>query len=76
MSRSAFPTPYAGTYYPIYNSGVNQYIVPTPLMPFRKVSAIFVAFAHAYPFNPSDLSQGATLMLEQASRRNPSGCDS
>lgn len=71
MTRAAFPTPYAGTYYPIYNSGVNQYIVPLPTMPFRDVSAIFVAFAHAYPIDPTDLSQGATLALEQGQPEEP-----
>lgn len=61
--RAAFPTPYAGSYYPIYNSGVNQWIDPTPSMPFDKVSALFVAFAHAYP-DPTNAS-GALLTLEQ-----------
>lgn len=68
MSRAAFPTPYAGTYYPIYNSGVNQYITPTQDMPFDKVSAIFVAFAHAYPVGSSN---GAELLLEQGQPEEP-----
>lgn len=45
------PTPYAGSYYPIYNSGTNQYIPPSPGMPFNKISTLFFAFAHAYPTN-------------------------
>ncbi|WP_131764369.1 glycoside hydrolase family 18 protein [Legionella drozanskii] len=48
---SGFPTPYAGSFYPIYNSGPPQWIVPTPSMPFNRVSSIFVAFAHTYPLN-------------------------
>jgi len=68
MSSQAFPTPYAGTYYPIYNSGVNQYIPPTPDMPFDQVSAIFVAFAHAYP---TSSGQGAQLQLEQGQTEEP-----
>lgn len=59
MSRTPFPTPVAGTYYPIYNSGTNQYIPPTPDMPLDKVSVIFVAFAHAYADG-----KGAVLRLE------------
>jgi chitinase len=55
------PTPYAGTYYPIYNSGTNQYIVPLPTMPFDKVSALFFAFAHAYPVGTNH----AALTLEE-----------
>ena len=66
MSRMPFPTPYAGTYYPIYNSGPNQYIEPTTSMPFDKVSAVFVAFAHAYPDG-----KGATLQLEQGQPDEP-----
>jgi hypothetical protein len=61
MSRTPFPTPLAGSFYPIYNSGTNQYIPPTPDMPFDKVSALFVAFAHAYSLLPGS---GATLQLE------------
>jgi GH18 family chitinase len=68
MSRAAFPTPYAGTYYPIYNSGVNQYIPPTPDMPFNKVSAIFVAFAHAYPIGGTS---AAELLLEEGQPEEP-----
>ncbi|POZ60230.1 glycosyl hydrolase family 18 protein [Chromobacterium alticapitis] len=66
MSRVAFPTPYAGSYYPIYNSGVNQYIPPTSAMPLDLVSALFVAFAHAYP-----QGQGAVLQLEQGQPEEP-----
>ena len=68
MSRPPFPTPYAGSYYPIYNSGVNQYIVPTPEMPFNQVSALFVAFAHAYPV---DGGPAAELRLEEGQPEEP-----
>lgn len=68
MSSQPFPTPYAGTYYPIYNSGPNQYIPPTPDMPFDKVSAIFAAFAHAYP---TGTGPGAQLQLEQGQPDEP-----
>ncbi|HLM69701.1 MAG TPA: hypothetical protein VK358_19315, partial [Longimicrobium sp.] len=68
MSSQASPTPYAGTYYPIYNSGVKQYIPPTPDMPFGQVSAIFVAFAHAYP---AGTGPGAQLQLEQGQTEEP-----
>lgn len=67
MSRTPFPTPCAGTYYPIYNSGPRQYIEPTPQMPFDKVSAIFVAFAHAYASSPTS----AALRLEQGQPDEP-----
>ncbi len=68
MNRVPFPTPYAGSYYPIYNSGVNQYIPPTQTMPFNKVSALFVAFAHAYPVGNGS---GAALQLEQGQPDEP-----
>lgn len=68
MDRSPFPTPYAGSYYPIYNSGVNQYITPTPSMPFDKVSTLLVAFAHAYP---TGNGQAAALELEQGQPEEP-----
>lgn len=58
---NAFPTPYAGSYYPIYNSGTNQYIPPTASMPFNKISSLFVAFAHAYQIGSTS---GAQLLLE------------
>lgn len=64
MARATFPTPVAGTFYPIYNSGIKQYLPPSPEMPLDKVSVIFVAFAHAYRFPEAD-SRGATLQLEQ-----------
>jgi chitinase len=58
MSR--FPTPYAGTYYPIYD-----WTEPTTQMPFDKVSVLFIAFAHAYPVgSKGDGTTGATLQLE------------
>jgi chitinase len=56
---AAFPTPVSATYYPIYNNGIGQYITPTHEMPFDKVSAIFIAFAHTYP-----KGNGAIFMLE------------
>lgn len=68
MSRSAFPTPVAASFYPIYNSGVNQYIPPTPAMPFAVVSALFVAFAHAYPVGGTG---AAELQLEQGQPEEP-----
>lgn len=56
---SPFPTPVAATYYPIYNSGIGQYMVPTLDMPFNKVSTLFIAFAHTYP-----KGNGAILTFE------------
>lgn len=51
LPSSRFPLPYAGTFYPIYNSGAGQWLPPNqaPVPPFNRVSAIFVAFAHTYP---------------------------
>lgn len=51
LPSSTFPVPYAGTFYPIYNAGAGQWLPPnqSPIPPFKRVSAIFVAFAHAYP---------------------------
>ncbi|MEM9024654.1 MAG: glycosyl hydrolase family 18 protein, partial [Bacteroidota bacterium] len=63
-----FPTPYAGSYYPLYNSGVNQYIPPTPDMPFGDISTLYAAFAHAYP---TGNMKGATLQLEQGQPEEP-----
>jgi GH18 family chitinase len=51
---------YAGTYYPLYNSGENQWIEPATSMPFEKIGDIFGAFAHSYP-----KGQGAILAFEQ-----------
>lgn len=50
LPSSKFPLPYAGTFYPIYNSGAGQWLPPnqSPMPPFNRVSAIFVAFAHTY----------------------------
>lgn len=64
---ATFPNPVAAAFYPIYNSGLNQYIPPDASMPFNKLSVIFVAFAHAYPKN-----QGAILDFEntQPDERN------
>lgn len=68
MARAPFPTPVAGAYYPIYNSGVGQYIPPTTEMPFNLVSALFVAFAHAYPVGNTN---GAELQLEAGQPDEP-----
>src|SRR5215467_10388025 len=57
---------YAGTYYPLYNSGVGQWIEPTDSMPFDKVSAIYAAFAHAYPQD-----NGAVFAFEQGQPDEP-----
>lgn len=57
---------YAGTYYPIYNSGAGQWIEPTESMPFDKVSMIFAAFAHAYP-----QGNGAVLAYEENQPQEP-----
>jgi chitinase len=57
---------YAGAYYPIYNSGAGQWIEPTDSMPFDKVSAIFAAFAHAYP-----QGNGAVFAYEQGQPEEP-----
>eukprot|EP00128_Syssomonas_multiformis_P014955 Colp12_sorted_trinity150504_noHs@30257 len=62
-SRSQFPTPVLGTFYPIYNSGKNQYIVPTSTMPFNQVNLILAAFGHVYIKN--DTSGAAVLDYEQ-----------
>jgi hypothetical protein len=50
LPSSKFPRPYAGTFYPIYNSGVGQWLPPNqaPFPPFNRVSTILVAFAHVY----------------------------
>lgn len=61
----SFPTAYAGSYYPIYNSGVNQYIVPNSTFPFDQISTLLVAFAHAYPMGKNQYYQDqAGLALE------------
>ena len=57
---------YAGTFYPIYNSGAGQWIDPTDSMPFDKVSDIFAAFAHAYP-----QGNGAVFAYEQGQPEEP-----
>lgn len=51
LSSTAMPRPYAGSYYPIYNSGTGQWLPPDqpPFPPFNEVSTLLVAFAHAYP---------------------------
>ncbi|MCF6767606.1 glycosyl hydrolase family 18 protein [Thiotrichales bacterium 19S11-10] len=58
-----FPDVQAGSYYPIYNSGKNQYIEPTDDMPFDKISTLYLAFAHAYPY-PDTNSNSAVLTVE------------
>jgi hypothetical protein len=60
----AIPTPYAGSYYPIYNSGPNQYIPPTNSKPFDKLSVIRVAFANAYSATLAS-TNSAVLRLER-----------
>lgn len=65
----AIPTPYAGSYYPIYNSGLNQYIPPTNSMPFKQISALFLAFAHAYPVGTNGAH--SALQLEQGQPDEP-----
>jgi chitinase len=64
----AIPTPYAGAYYPIYNSGVGQYLPPTQQMPFDLVSTLLVAFAHAYPVGST---KAAELRLEEGQPDEP-----
>jgi chitinase len=67
MSRAAFPTLYAGAYYPIYGlkpNEPNMYFDPTDSTPFNKVSALFIAFAHAYPLSPADPTKGAKLVFQ------------
>lgn len=66
---SPIPLPYAGSYYPIYNAGPRQWIPPTPSMPFDRVSALFIAFAHAYP--DPDNPNGTLLALEQGQPEEP-----
>lgn len=66
MNREPFPTPFAGAYYPIYGDPVkDQYFPPTDTTPFDKVSALFIAFAHAYPIDPANLDKGAVVDLER-----------
>lgn len=62
MSRTPFPTPYAGAYYPIFD---DHWVEPTDKMPFNKVSALFIAFAHAYLANDNDPSDGAVLEFQR-----------
>ncbi|KTD58177.1 glycosyl hydrolase family 18 [Legionella sainthelensi] len=68
LPGSQFPLPYAGTYYPIYNSGTGQWLPPNqdPIPPFNRVSAIFVAFAHTYA-----QQNGAVLTYEQGQPDEP-----
>jgi hypothetical protein len=62
MSRTPFPTPYAGAYYPIFDDG---WVEPTDKMPFDKVSALFIAFAHAYPLNTAAPDKGAEFTFQK-----------
>jgi len=75
MSRPPFPTPYAGAYYPIYGHEKNEYLEPTDSTPFDKVSALFFAFAHAYPLlmkDPGgDMRHGALLDFERGHPDEP-----
>ncbi|MDP3561304.1 MAG: glycoside hydrolase family 18 protein [Legionellaceae bacterium] len=68
LPNNTFPTPYAGTYYPIYNSGTGQWLPPdqAPIPPFTEVSAIFVAFAHTYP-----QGNGAIFTYEEGQPSEP-----
>jgi chitinase len=66
QSPSPAPVPplhFAGTFYPLYNAGIKQWIEPTAAMPFERVGEIFAAFAHAYP-----QGKGATLAFEAGQR--------
>ncbi len=70
---------YAGAYYPLYNSGVNQWIEPTDAMPFDKVGEIFAAFVHAYSqgsgaalrFEASNEPARLHRLMETARKKNP-----
>ena len=68
LPNSQFPLPYAGTFYPIYNSGAGQWIPPNqaPIPPFNRVSAMFVAFAHTYA-----QKNGALFTYEQGQPDEP-----
>lgn len=68
LPSSTFPLPYAGTFYPIYNSGAGQWLPPnqSPIPPFNRVSAIFVAFAHTYAQR-----NGAIINYEQGQPDEP-----
>ncbi len=68
LPDDTFPTPFAGTYYPIYNAGVGQWLSPNtaPIPPFADVSALFVAFAHAYP-----QGKGAIFSYEKGQPSEP-----
>lgn len=70
LPSSKFPRPYAGTFYPIYNSGAGQWLPPNqaPLPPFNRVSAIFVAFAHVYTVQNGAIFTYERGQADQASR--------
>lgn len=69
IPNTAFPRPYAGTFYPIYNSGPGQWIEPNSTMPFQYISAIFIAFAHTYP---NSAGNGAIFTYETGQPDEPS----
>jgi hypothetical protein len=61
-SISPFPTPYAGSYYPIFGTWTE----PNEQTRFDLVSTLLIAFAHAYAVGAKpDGTTGATLQLEK-----------
>jgi len=78
---NSYPLPVAAAFYPIYNSGTDQYIVPTSEMPFNKISTLFVAFGHTYPqgnganftfedTQPDEINR-LPLLVKTARQKNP-----
>ena len=57
---------YAGTYYPLYNDSVGEWIDPTDKTPFDKVGVIFAAFSHVYAKD-----NGAVMDFEQGQPKEP-----
>src|SRR5207244_1502918 len=51
-----------GAYYPIFDDG---WVEPTDKMPFDRVSALFIAFAHAYLAKDKDPNYGAVLEFQR-----------
>ncbi len=70
LPNHKFPIPYAGTFYPIYNSGAGQWLPPNqpPLPPFNRVSTILVAFAHAYTQQNGAIFTYERGQIDQATR--------
>lgn len=80
LPTNEFPVPYAGAFYPVYNDG---WVSPTddPAPPFNEVSAIFIAFAHAYPqgngaildyeHGQMNQSERLTALVQAARAENP-----